>query len=93
MHSSPDRDNFVTIQTQNINPSAISNFRATSSSSYWNFGTTYDYNSIMHYGNKAFSRNGGYTMITKDQRYFSKIGQRNGLSVGDIARINNMYKC
>ena len=47
----------------------------------------------MHYGRKDFSINGLDTITTKDPTMQSVIGQRTQMSVGDIARINKMYKC
>lgn len=47
MHSSPDRDNFVTINYGNIQRGTESNFGISYGSS--NYGTPYDYESIMHY--------------------------------------------
>lgn len=47
----------------------------------------------MHYNDKAFSKNGKETIVPKNRRYKNIIGQRIGLSRGDAARINNMYKC
>ncbi|CAB3255414.1 unnamed protein product [Arctia plantaginis] len=45
----------------------------------------------MHYDEKAFSKNGQKTIIPKKEG--AKIGQREGLSEGDIIKLNRMYKC
>jgi hypothetical protein len=49
---------------------------------------TYDFGSIMHYGRRAFSKNNQDTIVTVGGQ---AIGQRNGLSAGDIAAIRAMY--
>ncbi|MBC7921340.1 MAG: M12 family metallopeptidase [Ferruginibacter sp.] len=49
---------------------------------------SYDYGSIMHYPATAFSTNGQPTIRAKGGQ---PIGQRNGLSKGDIAGIRLMY--
>lgn len=33
------------------------------------------------------------TIIPKDSKYQDVIGQRRGISIGDVRRINRMYKC
>lgn len=48
----------------------------------------YDFGSIMHYGRTAFSRNGQDTIVSLGGQ---GIGQRGGLSAGDIAAIRAMY--
>ena len=48
----------------------------------------YDFGSIMHYGATAFSRNGLRTIETLGGQ---QIGQRAGLSPGDIAAVRAMY--
>lgn len=48
----------------------------------------YDFGSIMHYGRRAFSRNNQDTIVPLGEQ---AIGQRNGLSAGDIAAIRAMY--
>jgi hypothetical protein len=48
----------------------------------------YDFGSIMHYGRRAFSRNNQDTIVPLGGQ---AIGQRNGLSAGDIAAIRAMY--
>jgi len=48
----------------------------------------YDFGSIMHYGRRAFSRNAMDTIVPLGGQ---AIGQRTGLSAGDIAAIRAMY--
>lgn len=48
----------------------------------------YDFESIMHYGPTAFSSNGQPTIVTAGGQ---PIGQRSGLSAGDIAAVAMMY--
>lgn len=93
MHSSPDRDKHVKILWQNIVQQFYSEFNKVDPGMYNTYGTPYDYQSIMHYGPTAFSKNGARTIIPKDSRFADTIGQRNSLSDGDIKRINNKYKC
>jgi hypothetical protein len=93
MHSSSDRDDYVTINFASIAYGTEHNFRKYSESEVSNFGTTYDYNSIMHYPSWAFSRDGRDTIVPKDLSYKEKIGQRVRLSDGDITRIIRMYDC
>ena len=50
--------------------------------------STYDFNSVMHYGAKAFSNNGEDTITTKNGE---SIGQRNGFSDLDVKDINDFY--
>ncbi|ODN00313.1 Zinc metalloproteinase nas-7 [Orchesella cincta] len=61
----PDRDDFVTVQLQNVQPGLEHNFKKYSSSEVSTFGVAYDQKSIMHYSSKAFSKNGQPTMIAK----------------------------
>ncbi|MFD0861686.1 M12 family metallopeptidase [Sungkyunkwania multivorans] len=98
--SRDDRDRFITVNTSNIVPDGISNFRKYNQSWYhyfWPEGRNmgnYDYGSIMHYGPRAFGKpaSGGGRMITiVPKRSGVTIGQRNALSTTDIASINGIY--
>lgn len=85
--SREDRDDFITINWQNITPGREHNFNQhiTDGDDYG----PYDYGSIMHYGRTAFSRNGQPTIVPKQAGV--TIGQRSGLSAGDIAAVRAMY--
>ena len=55
-------------------------------------GGTYDFSSIMHYGNYAFSKNRKPTMLSvKDPTL--QFGQISKLSPTDILQLNNVYDC
>jgi len=86
-----DRDTYVTINTANIQSGYGSNF-----DKYGSWGTeagAYDYGSIMHYGAYAFSSNGLPTISVKSPPAAAgtAIGQRGGLSGGDVAALNTIY--
>jgi len=89
--SHPERNKYITILTQNIIPRALGNFRQTSAKEFGNFGTEYDFGSVMHYGPKFFSKNGKDTIksLIPDKTF----GQRKGMSLDDVKRINTMYEC
>lgn len=85
--SRADRDEYVKIIWENIDENHRFNFNQ-----HLNDGMdygAYDYNSIMHYGFYAFSKNGKKTIIPLVEN--AKIGQRQYLSDKDIAAINAFY--
>jgi hypothetical protein len=84
--SRADRDQYVTIRFENIIPSMAFNFVQHIQDGQ-DLGD-YDYDSIMHYPRWAFSRNGQDTIVPKNGQ---EIGQRSGLSAGDIAAVEAMY--
>jgi Astacin (Peptidase family M12A) len=84
--SRKDRDSFVTIVWQNIDVNLSHNFDQHVSDGD-DIGQ-YDYGSIMHYPRNAFSINGQDTIIPKQEK---PIGQREKLSQGDIAAVQQMY--
>jgi hypothetical protein len=85
--SREDRDLFVTIKWANIQSGMAAQFNQHITDGD-DFGT-YDYGSIMHYPRKAFSKNNQDTIVPTDTN--AQIGQRDGLSPGDVAGVNLMY--
>lgn len=85
--SRADRNSFVRIVWENIEEDYKHNFDQHLTDGK-DFGD-YDYQSIMHYGPLAFSKNGQKTIIPLIDGV--EIGQRNHLSEKDIAAINAMY--
>ncbi len=86
-HTREDRNTFVKVNTANIDPNRTGNFDQQISMSD-DLGT-YDYGSIMHYPATAFSINGLPTIETIPAGI--AIGQRSGLSAGDIGGVKAMY--
>lgn len=84
--SREDRDRFIRILFQNIDPAALHNFNQHISDGDDIAG--YDYGSIMHYPRTAFSKNGQPTIEPVGGQ---SIGQRQGLSPGDIKAIHIIY--
>lgn len=93
MQNHYDRDNYVYILWNNIYEPQKHNFLKVNPRLFSNFGTQYDFYSVMHYEPYAFTKNGRPTVVPKDATFNKIIGQRNALSSGDAERINNMYKC
>lgn len=91
-----DRDRYIVIYKQNIEPGEEYNFEKYPDGDGADHGT-YDYNSIMHYPSWAFNRC-GYTQAGTICDTIRKVGQevitgqRNGLSDGDIAALAMLYR-
>ena len=84
--SREDRDRNIRINWENIEAGRESQFNQHITDGD-DIGT-YDFGSIMHYGSHAFSRNGQPTITSLAGQ---AIGQRDGLSSGDIAAVRAMY--
>jgi Astacin (Peptidase family M12A) len=84
--SRSDRDDFIEVVTANIDPEFIHNFDKHIQDGK-DLGP-YDHGSIMHYPSTAFSANGLPTIVAKGGL---AIGQRTGLSKGDIGAMRLMY--
>ncbi|CAL8091364.1 unnamed protein product [Orchesella dallaii] len=88
--SRPDRDDFVTIRLQNVQPGTEHNFNKYSSSQVSTFNVGYDQQSIMHYGSTAFSSNGQPTIVARNG---GPIGSTGDLRQSDILKLKRMYNC
>lgn len=82
----PDRDDYITIHEENIDPNFLYAFEKLSTN-ISEFSSIYDYNSVMHYNSHGFSINGEATIQAPD-----------GVSLGnstlspiDIAFLNEKY--
>ena len=82
--SRKDRDNYVTVDLSQVQEGLENNFRKNGASGR-DLGK-YDYGSIMHYGPNGFRIGRQPTIISPQP-----IGQRSGLSAGDVAAIEFMY--
>ncbi|XP_065336689.1 zinc metalloproteinase nas-14-like [Cloeon dipterum] len=89
--SASDRDDYVFINYTNIKPGKAHQFAKYSAREVTDFGTGYDYSSIMHYSKTAFSKNGEDTIIPYDPS--AEIGQRRMISKKDFVKLNRKYKC
>lgn len=92
--SRPDRDTYVQIETGNITSGMEHNFDKQTGA-----GTdgAYDFDSIMHYGQCAFSNCScssscrTITILSPNQSWQNLIGQRSHLSTGDAATMQTIY--
>ncbi|XP_056401096.1 embryonic protein UVS.2-like [Hyla sarda] len=89
-HMRSDRDDYVTIMYQYISPDDAPNFDKEDSN---NLGLEYDYGSVMHYDNDAFSNTSGQPTIVPKPDPNVPIGQRDGISPLDMSKINKLYQC
>ncbi|XP_033118735.1 zinc metalloproteinase nas-13-like [Anneissia japonica] len=89
--SRTDRDSHITINWNNIEDGMAYNFDSYPSTYIDDLGTNYDYNSIMHYDQYAFSKNGNPTIVPKQSG--AVIGNIADFSTIDIQKINKYYEC
>lgn len=73
-------------------PEHVKEFEMRTKGESTSLGQPYDFQSIMHYSNKAFSRNGGDTIQSKADPTM-KLGNENSLSAVDVLQINLLYRC
>ena len=88
--SASNRDEYVKILWENISDGHESNFNKYDESEVTDYGTSYDYESIMHYSGKAFSKNGNNTIVALQN--VTTLGQRQGFTDKDLIKLNRMYE-
>ena len=97
-HTRTDRNNYVKIIWDNIESSNRHNFYIYSHPNVPN-DIAYDFESVMHYKNNAFSidkvSKKTIEIISKNKPdcLREKMGQRVGLSFRDALKLNRMYNC
>ena len=89
-----DRDQFIRVIYGNVQPGLEFAFDKISASVVNLFDIPYDYYSIMHYRNDAFSVNGRLTILALDPTVnLNLMGKRTDLSASDIKMIKLFYNC
>ncbi|XP_057299689.1 meprin A subunit alpha-like isoform X1 [Hydractinia symbiolongicarpus] len=90
--SRPDRDNYVTIHTKNIEKEKEHNFEKKSDIDATTFGFPYDYVSTMHYKEYLFSKNKLPTITAKNNPD-QELGRCSScdVSIIDADQLNAMY--
>lgn len=91
MQSATERDEYVRIEFDKIQPGTANNFNTYGSDVISNYGVEYDYGSVMHYSSTAFSIDGSDTIIPLRDLNGETMGQRLRISDKDIARANRLY--
>jgi len=91
-HQRPDRDQYVQVQSANVNPSYSGSFAVL----FWSHSlTVYDFRSVMHYGRAAFSINGQPTVIPRPgyEAYGGVLGtgSNGGPTVEDGQALRQLY--
>ncbi|XP_055636106.1 zinc metalloproteinase nas-14-like [Toxorhynchites rutilus septentrionalis] len=92
-HTRPDRDEYVEILWDNIEPNFRQNFVKGSYEYMDTFGLPYDYESLMHYPSFAFARPGSTVTMLSRQNRSSEFGQTKGASFWDLEKVKQMYEC
>ena len=87
----PDRK-ITLLNIHRLKLGAENNFNKYSDADIDTLKTSYDYGSVMHYGDTDFTSNGLRTIIpTQDPS--AEIGQRRGMSDIDILEVQRYYGC
>ncbi|XP_071037795.1 astacin-like metalloprotease toxin 5 [Parasteatoda tepidariorum] len=87
-----DRDEYLIIYLENVKESVRHNFKKVSPQGNILYNS-FDYDSIMIYGNRAFSYNGKDTMVARNGQKLVYSFKKPGMNKSDIERVNKMYKC
>ncbi|UJR35463.1 hypothetical protein I4U23_028219 [Adineta vaga] len=91
-HQRPDRDNYVQIKWENIDPKFYYAFDKYNPSQFTTMGMEYDYYSIMHYPDYSYSNNGQKTIVPTYQGH--NIASMNViLTPTDIQKTQKYYTC
>uniref|UniRef100_A0A183CKW5 Metalloendopeptidase n=1 Tax=Globodera pallida TaxID=36090 RepID=A0A183CKW5_GLOPA len=89
-----DRDQFITIQWENVNPQQLDFFTVSDVTKFSSYGIKYDYGSIMQYSSTiASSSPGKKTMVAKLKPAENDVllGQRVGMAQSDVEAVKKLY--
>lgn len=92
-HTRPDRDEYVEVLWDNIEPEFRRNFARGTEDYMETFGLPYDYGSVMHYPTFAFARPGTSVTMVSRQNRSAELGQTDGASELDLEKVRRMYDC
>ena len=91
-HTRPDRDQYISIITNNIRDGQEGNFDKARPGETNTLGYGYDYASIMHYHRTSFAKSySNPTLVAKDEGIV--FGSAEELSPLDILKANRLYEC
>jgi len=90
-HQRPDRDQYVKVNTENIQADEVGNFLLLPDRIVNTYSHQYDYGSIMHFEHWSYSANELPTVEPVDPLYLKTIGQRVEPSFWDVRKINQAY--
>ncbi|XP_075210129.1 hatching enzyme 1.2-like [Lycorma delicatula] len=88
-----DRDEYVEIVWDNVEEDHYFDFSKAPPGYTTTYNVPYNLYSIMHYPNIAFSKNGQPTIISKKDPKNTDMGQREGVTEGDLEKVRRMYHC
>ncbi|KAG8570947.1 hypothetical protein GDO81_011479 [Engystomops pustulosus] len=91
--SRSDRDDYVTIFWENIQPGKERNFIAYNDVTTSFLNVPYDYTSVMHYSKTVFQNGSEPTIITKNPQFSNLIGKHVDFSDSDVLKLNRLYDC
>ncbi|XXF76262.1 M12 family metallopeptidase [Myxococcaceae bacterium GXIMD 01537] len=90
--SRPDRDQFITVNFQNVGRGMESQFDVCQDCTTQ--AIPYEYASIMHYGAQAFTNNGRDTMVPKQRgAQLVEPYDKPGLTALDVKKLHKLYGC
>ncbi|KAF8794419.1 Astacin-like metalloprotease toxin 1 [Argiope bruennichi] len=87
-----DRDDYLIIYVNNVQKGMEFNFAKLAPSQNILY-TTFDYGSIMIYGNDAFSKDGSPTMVAKNGQRLLNPFDKQVMTQSDVTRVRKMYNC
>ncbi|CAK1599450.1 unnamed protein product [Parnassius mnemosyne] len=92
MQSTYNRDDYVRVIWENVEPGMEFNFESYESNIVQNLDLPYDYTSCMHYGPYSFSGNGNPTLVPL-RSFEGEMGQEDYVTEYDWLRVNRHYNC